>query len=205
MLYENADPYLLHEPGGTLDVTGACYAALDDTRVRVTGSVWRRSNDYTVKLEGARISGYQTIVLALVRDRHYVENAEAWAADIIAKCTDKALARTSAGPDDFRIDIRLIGKSATMGAIEARDVTPVEIGALGIVTARTQALAAEIAKLLNPYLLHHPLTRDEEQPTFAFPFSPAEIDRGPVFEFCLNHVMRLADPMDAFRLEVIDA
>ena len=28
---------------------------------------------------------------------------------------------------------------------------------------------------LNPYLLHHPLTQEEEQPTFAFPFSPAEI------------------------------
>ena len=36
MLYENADPYLLHEPGGTLDVTEARYDALDDTRARVT-------------------------------------------------------------------------------------------------------------------------------------------------------------------------
>ena len=72
-------------------------------------------------------------------------------------------------------------------------------------TWSTQALAAEIAKLLNPYLLHHPLTADEEQPTFAFPFSPAEIDRGAVYEFCLNHVLALDDPMDAFTLEVTDA
>ena len=42
-------------------------------------------------------------------------------------------------------------------------------------------------------------------PTFAFPFSPAEIDRGPVYEFCLNHVMWLDDPMDAFSLEVLNA
>ena len=76
---------------------------------------------------------------------------------------------------------------------------------LGIVTAPTQELAQEIAKYLNPYLLHHPLTRDEEQPTFAFPFSPAEIDRGAAYEFCLNHVMTLADPMDAFHLEVRSA
>jgi hypothetical protein len=32
-------------------------------------------------------------------------------------------------------------------------------------------------------LLIHPLTQEEEQPTFAFPFSPAEIDRGAVYEF----------------------
>jgi hypothetical protein len=50
--------------------------------------------------------------------------------------------------------------------------------------------------------LHHPLTQAEEQPTFAFPFSPAEISRGEIFEFCLNHVMTLQDPMQAFRLEV---
>ncbi len=58
--------------------------------------------------------------------------------------------------------------------------------------------------MLNPYLLHHGLTETEEMPTFAFPFSPAEIDRGPAWEFCLNHVMTLNDPMEAFTLEVRD-
>ncbi len=205
MLYENADPYLLHEPGGTLDVTEARYDALDDTRVRVTGSVWRKANGYNVKLEGARVAGYQTVVLAVVRDPHYVTNAPTWAKDIIAKCTDKALKRTSATADDFTIEIRLIGQNSVLGDLETRVADPVEIGALGLVTAKTPELANEIGKLLNPYLLHHPLTREEEVPTFAFPFSPAEIDRGPVYEFCLNHVMWLDDPMDAFTLEVLDA
>lgn len=205
MLYENADPYLLHEPGGTLDVTEARYDALDDTRVRVTGSVWDKANGYTVKLEGARVAGYQTVVLAVLRDPHYVAHAEAWAEDIIAECTAKTLDRTSAKPDDFTIEIRLIGKDSVLGALETRAGDPVEIGALGLVTAKTPELSAEIGKLLNPYLLHHPLTREEEVPTFAFPFSPAEIERGPVYEFCLNHVMRLDDPMEAFTLEVLDA
>ena len=204
MLYENSDPYLLYEPGGVLDVTRAVYEALDDTRVRVTGSKWVPSDAYTVKLEGARVAGYQTIVMALLRDRHYVANAAAWADDIVTKCTAKALARTPASEGDFSIEIRLIGQNATLGALETRTSDAVEIGALGLVTAKTHALAGEIAKLLNPYLLHHPLTRDEEQPTFAFPFSPAEIDRGAIYEFCLNHVLRLDDPMDAFSLEVVD-
>jgi hypothetical protein len=205
MLYENSDPFLLYEPGGVLDVTGARYEALDDTRVRVTGSKWSPSDDYTVKLEGARVAGFQTIVVALLRDARYVANAAAWAEDIVARCTAKAVARTSATEDDFSIEIRLIGQNATLGALETRLGDPVEIGALGLVTAKTPELAGEIGKLLNPYLLHHPLTRDEEQPTFAFPFSPAEIDRGAIYEFCLNHVLRLDDPMDAFSLETFDA
>jgi hypothetical protein len=205
MLYENSDPYLLHEPGGTLDVTDARYEALDAQSVRVTGSQWKTAQIYTVKLEGARVVGYQTIVLALLRDPRYVKNAIEWARDVEARCTDKALKRTAANGDDFSIEVRLIGQDATLGALEIREGSPVEIGALGIVTAKTAELSGEIGKLLNPYLLHHPLTAEEEQPTFAFPFSPAEIDRGAIYEFCLNHVMHLDDPMDAFTLEVIDA
>jgi hypothetical protein len=40
MLYENSDPFILYEPGGHLDVTGAKYKALDERRVRVEGSEW---------------------------------------------------------------------------------------------------------------------------------------------------------------------
>jgi hypothetical protein len=75
---------------------------------------------------------------------------------------------------------------------------------LGIITAPSEAAAAEIGKMLNPYLLHHPLTAEEEQPTFAFLFSPPEMHHGQVYEFALNHVLHLDDPMEAFRLEVIE-
>jgi hypothetical protein len=204
MLYENSDPFILFEPGGHLDVTQASYIALDDTSVRVTGSQWVPSDDYTVKLEGARISGYQTVLLTLLRDAHYVANAQLWADDIHTKCTAKVQERMGLSNTDFRIELRLIGQSASFGALETRNTTPTEIGVLGIVTATTEVHAEEIGKMLNPYLLHHPLTRDEDQPTFAFPFSPAEMTRGAVYEFCLNHVLHLQDPMAAFRLEVIE-
>jgi hypothetical protein len=204
MLYENADPFILHEPGGHLDVSAARYTALDERRVRVEGSVWHPSEHYTVKLEGARVAGYQTVLLVLLRDAHYVRNARAWAEDIERKCTSKVEERLGISPDDYRLELRLIGENASFGDLEPRQASAVEIGVLGIVTARSEALAEEIGKILNPYLLHHPLTAEEEQPTFAFPFSPAEINRGAVYEFCLNHVMELDDPMEAFALEVLD-
>ncbi|NBT30819.1 MAG: acyclic terpene utilization AtuA family protein [Rhodobacteraceae bacterium] len=204
MLYENSDPFILYEPGGHLDVTDTRYTALDHRSVRGEGSVWHPSDRYTVKLEGARITGYQTILLALVRDRRYVENIREWCADIIAKHGAKVRDRLGLNAADFGVELRLIGMDATLGALEPRDELPAEVGVLGIVTAATQARANEIGKMLNPYLLHHGLTETEEMPTFAFPFSPAEIDRGPAWEFCLNHVMTLNDPMEAFTLEVRD-
>ena len=201
MLYENSDPYILYEPGGHLDVRGAVYTPLDARRVRVEGSQWVPGR-YTVKLEGARIAGYQTVALALLRDRRYVAQAREWAADVQARVSAQITERMGLGPDEFTLELRLIGVDATLGALENRIGQPVEVGVLGIVTCPTEGQAAEAGKMLNPYLLHHALTEDEPMPTFAFPFSPAEMQRGALYEFCLNHVMELDDPMSAFQLDL---
>ncbi|WP_323772391.1 acyclic terpene utilization AtuA family protein [Antarctobacter sp.] len=197
MLYENSDPYILYEPGGHLDVRGASYTALDDRQVRVEGSEWVPSDTYTVKLEGALLGGYQTVSLALVCDPRYVAHIREWCDDIHAKCSAKARDRVGG---EFTMELRLIGVDATLGPLDTAPVVGSEVGVLGIVTAPTEAQSREVAKMLNPYLLHHPLTEQEEMPTFAFPFSPAEMSRGAIYEFCLNHVLELDDPMAAFTL-----
>lgn len=199
MLYENANPLQLYEPGGHLDVTGATYTALDDRRVRVTGSTWIPSEKYTVKLEGARCGGYQSVSLALIREARYVRNIQAWTDSIEQKCHEKARERIGA---DFTLELRIIGLNATLGAQDWNAKIGSEVGVLGIITAPSEIVAKEVSKMLNPYLLHHPLTDDEEMPTFAFPFSPNEMNRGEIYEFCLNHLMELDDPMQAFSLSV---
>ncbi len=204
MLYENSDPFILYEPGGYLDVTNAKYTAIDETRVRVTGSNWVPSDRYTVKLEGARGAGFQCVLITLLRDAHYVKNASIWANDIIEKCRDKVGARLGLDPNDYEIELRLMGKNASFGALETHTSKPHEIGVLAIVTAQSNEVAMEIGQFLNPYLLHQPLTRTEEQPTFAFPFSSAEISRGQTYEFCLNHVLELSDPMSAFSIQEVN-
>lgn len=201
MLYENSNPFQLYEPGGHLDVTAAKYEALDDRRVRVTGSRWIKNPAYTVKLEGAKSAGFQTVSIALVREAKYVERIREWIDDIQIKCTEKAQTRVG---DDFALELRLIGADATLGPLDQTARIGSEVGVMGIVTAPTEAMSREVAKILNPYLLHHPLPDDEDMPTFAFPFSPTEMARGEVYEFCLNHIMELDDPMDGFRLSTIE-
>ncbi len=203
MLYENTDPFVLYEPGGYLDVRQARYTALDDRRVRVEGSEWVPGR-YTVKLEGARIAGYQTTIMAVLRDAHYAAHAQAWVDKLTAFLTVEIQRRMDLAPTDYQMEFRLIGVNGALGPLENRTGTPVEVGVLGIVTAQTQAIAAEIGKLINPFVLHYPLTEDEELPTFAFPYSPATTDRGALYEFALNHVMELASPMEAFRIEVTE-
>ena len=201
MLYENSDPFILYEPGGHLDVTRATYTATDDRSVRVAGSVWV-PGPYAVKLEGARIAGYQTMLMATIRDPAYVAASAAWCADVHARHAARVADRL--GDVAYTMELRRIGVDATLGALEPREGQPAEVGILAVVTAADQQTAHDVAMLANPFLLHHPLTPDEPQPTFAFPFSPAEIDLGPSYAFALHHVMALTDPMEAFELEVRD-
>ena len=202
MLYENSDPFILYEPGGHLDVRAARYKAKSAARVRAEGAEWVVGPRYTVKLEGARLAGHQTTILALLRDPHYVRNAQAWADKLQAFLESRIAERMGLGAEDYTIEFRLIGANATLGALENRVAEPVEIGVLGIITARDAAMADEIGRMINPFVLHYPLREDEELPTFAFPYSPAQSDRGAMYEFCLNHILTLDNPMDAFRLVV---
>ena len=202
MLYENADPLTLYEPGGALQVADSVYEPINPVKVRVTGSRWEGSDVYTVKLEGARAVGYQSTLMAILRDTRYVRNADAWVARLNGFLADEISRRMQLENEDYDVEFRLIGVDATLGELETKKSLPAEIGVLVLVTAATEECADEIAKLINPFLLHYPLTDNEELPTFAFPYSPAQTNRGPMFEFCLNHVMELDDPMQAFRLEV---
>ena len=206
MLYENVDPYILFEPGGHLDVTAATYKAESNRRVRVEGSVWVPSDNYTVKLEAAKIAGYQTTMLAIIRDAHYVKNSALWVERLTGFLQGKIAECTDLGSDDYSLEFRLIGVDATLGRHENRrpasDAMPVEVGVLLIITAPDQTIATDLSKLINPFLLHYPLDEHEDLPTFAFPYSPAHSDRGALYEFALNHVLVLDQPMDAFTLSL---
>ena len=202
MLYENADPYILHEPGGWLDVREARYTALDEVSVRVEGSIWHNTKPYTVKLEAARRAGFQTVSFVLVRDAHYREHIDDWVTALSASFQKKAVRSELS---DTKLELRVIGRNATLGALEKLDISAGEVGVMAIFTSPTQQQANEAAKLLNPDLLHLPLTPHEPMPTFAFPFSPPEMDRGASYEFCLHHIMAIDDPLSAFRLEITES
>ena len=200
MLYENADPFILHEPGGYLDVTAADYTAIDERRVRVEGSRWVQTSPYTVKLEAAMMAGYQTSMLAVIRDARYVANARIWADKLVEVCKQKIDTVLGLQTSAYSLEVRLIGVDGALGRWEQAQADPLEIGVLVLITANEQETATEIAQLINPYLLHLALTEAEDMPTFAFPYSPAHSERGPVFEFCLNHVLTLDSPLDGFNV-----
>jgi hypothetical protein len=204
MLYENSDPFLLHEPGGVLDVTEARYAALDERAVQVTGSLFRTA-PYTMKLEGAARSGFQTIMLVGIEDPKVLANIDRFVPRMHDALVRRVLETIGAQAGPFDISLRPYGWNAVSGRPVGAADAPREIGLLFVATAATQELATQIAKTCNPWFFHMPLEDEQDLPTYAFPFSPAEIPRGEVFEFRLNHVVHVRSPMELVRTAFVCA
>lgn len=71
-----------------------------------------------------------------------------------------------------------------------------------LVHAADQATATAVAKIANPLMLHLPTADMPYLPSLAFPTSPAETERGPVYEFALNHVVDSETPTTMFRTTI---
>jgi hypothetical protein len=199
MLYENADPFVLREPSGSLDVSEAVYTAVDDRVVRVTGSKFVDA-PYTVKLEGAGRAGYQTLAIAGIRDPEVLSEIDAWASSLRGFLEHKVGDLLGLTPDDYHLELRCYGWNAVLGELDPDTTTPPrEVGVMLLVTADTQETATKIVKIANPYLLHMPLAHMSHLPSYAFMASPAEIERGPIYEFHLQHAMSVDAPDELFR------
>ncbi|MGW4527125.1 acyclic terpene utilization AtuA family protein [Amycolatopsis sp. NPDC004378] len=201
MLYETANPFEMREPDGTLDVREARYTAVDDRIVRVEGSRFHVADQYTIKLEGARITGYETMSFSAIRDPLVLADIDEWAALMRVLITRRVGQTLGLADDEYAFDLRLYGHNAVLGELEPETGPPREVGVMLLVNAPDQATATAVAKVANPLMLHLPTPSMDYLPSFAFASSPAEVERGAAYEFVLNHVADCA-PLDLFRIEL---
>jgi hypothetical protein len=201
MLYENADPFRLPEPGGILDASGARYQAVNDRVVRVEGSRFE-PQPYTMKLEGAATGDFQTIMLVGIRDPLVLAELDSFLPRMEAALAERARQLLGEAAGSCHISLRAYGWNA-VDPLPAAGPPPGEVGLLFVATAPTQILATEIARACNFTFFHLPLRDGMELPSYAFPFSPAEIERGPCHDFRLNHVVAIDDPFELVRIRFV--
>src|SRR5260370_26873720 len=67
-LYENADPYLFKEASGGRALQHVVFEAETESSVRVSGATFHPASAYNVKLEGAELAGYSTVMIGGIRD-----------------------------------------------------------------------------------------------------------------------------------------
>lgn len=205
MLYETANPFRMREPDGTLDVSDATYTAVDESTVRVEGSRFRVADQHTIKLEGARITGYETMSFTAIRDPHILAAIDDWAALLRTMIRERVEQTIGLSEDQYAFDVRLYGYNAVLGDLDPAVGAPREVGVMLLVNAPDQATATAVAKIANPLMLHLPTPDMNYLPSLAFATSPAEIERGPAYEFVLHHVVDSTTPTDMFRIAFEEA
>lgn len=203
LLYENKSPWRLTEPGGELDVTKAVYQQLTESKVRVTGSVWE-SKPYTMKLEGATGDLFQSLLIVGIADPKVLAEPEVFHDHMLKRLKERVTKSLGIAESEFDISLRMYGYNGVSGIKPLAGSKPLEICLMGVFTAKTQELAHSIANACNPYFFHMPIRLGEELPSYGWPFTPAEVDRGPVYQFVLNHVVSIDDPMELVRTVWVD-
>jgi hypothetical protein len=202
-LYENADPFNLVEPSGVLDTLETRYEAVSDRGVRISGSRFRTAAEYTVKLEGARRVGYSTVIPGAIRDPLIIGQLDSWLASLDEAVT-RRLEQTLGTGETYTIATRVYGRDGVMGKLEPTPrVGGHEVMLLWDVISGSQELSHSIATSLCHMAAHNPIPEWHGLITgVAFPFAPSEIDRGPVYEFHLNHVLIPETPTSLFPVEM---
>lgn len=199
--YEKNDPVMLAGPGGTVDLRKTRFEQFDARRVKVSGSDFHIADRYTVKLEGARLAGYRAITVGGARDPRFISHIDAIQATI-----RDAIRETQAGvidPSQYSIKFHRYGLDGVMGAWEPVKTPAHELGILIDVVGETAAIAEAVCGLARSTILHVSFPgRQATAGNIAFPFSPAEIPVGPVYEFNVYHLMEIDDPESFGRTEV---
>ncbi len=206
-LYESSNPFLHRECSGTFDLTDSTFEVMDEVTVRVRGTTFHKDR-YTVKLEGAELVGYQSIIIGGIRDPFIIRQLDSWLDKVRRYALESVRKVLGEAADESQYSIRFhrYGLDAVMNTLEPQaGELPHEVGLVLEATAPTQEFAHKLAELCRQPLLHCPIPEWTGSITgFACLHNPAVIDRGPVYRFCLNHVAVPASPTEMFRTHFTD-
>lgn len=150
--------------------------------------------------------GYRTICLCGTRDPILIKQIDSYLQSV--RSTVMAKVREAFdnkfGENDFYLNFRQYGRNAVMGPLEHEDFLSHELGLLIEVVAGEPQISKAILSLARSNLLHHGFPgRVCTGGNMAIAFSPSDIYLGPAYQFCLNHIVELEDPLEFFKMEMV--
>jgi Acyclic terpene utilisation family protein AtuA len=202
-LHENSSPVHHIEPGGMLDTSDCRFEAVSDRAVRISGMRWVPAAVYTVKLEGVELTGYRSLCICGTRDPLLIGRLDDFIASVRNEVAVKAAA-FGAARDSYQLGIRVYGRDGVMGAREpVVGAVPHELGfVLEVVSRHSQEMASAVLGMARTNMLHTDFPgRLCREGNMAFPFSPSDIEAGPVYRFSVYHVAELDDPVEPFPIQ----
>lgn len=196
-LYEQADPHLVEEPEGTLDLREARYTALDEHRTRVSGARFVPRALPSLKIEGAARVGARAVLVAGVADPTLLQHIEPVLAAVEAKVRELV-------PGPWQLFPHVYGHGAVR-PLPPEHRSQHEAGLVVECIAPDSELARTVAAVFKQNLLHHGYPgRVSTAGNLAFAFTPSEMDAHDSHRFVLYHVMAQAPLDNLFPVTVED-
>ena len=193
-LYENSHADIHPGPGGTLDLANSFYEGHSDRSCTAGGAIFHVAKPYTIKLEGAKVTGFRSIWMGSFRDPILIGQI-----DHFLEKQVRGRIRAMFPDDDYLLTFRVYGKDGTMGSYEPDKSVAKEIFLVGEVSAMTQELANGVASMGRIASVHAPYPGQKATGgNFAMPFTPLELPLGEVCQFNVYHLMEVDDPASHF-------
>ena len=199
-LYEQADPFTVREPDGTLDLTHARYEAVDDRRARVSGATWRDTtpDDQAGRCAQDRRTGGAAVRVRRSAVHRAVQGAAAESgrpgaepgmrgpAAWTIRCGSGSMASTACGWWCRKTNRRRARCSSWASA-----------------SRRRGERASEVVRTCKQFMLHFGYPgRLSTAGNLAFPFTPPEVSLGPAYRFNVYHLLHVDDADALFPVEI---
>ncbi|GHC63648.1 acyclic terpene utilization AtuA family protein [Limoniibacter endophyticus] len=198
-LYERENPFHQGGPGHVMDLSNCQFEQVGDRQVKVTGARIDETEEYFVKLEGARLAGYRSIAIAGMRCPTLVENVDTILEEIRARAVEYF------APETPMITFHVYGRDGVMKELETGKLEARELGLVIDIVADNQELAHAVCHQISGGLLHfHYPDVINPSGNLAFPYSPSDIDVGPHYEFSAYHLMKVSSPLEMFPVHIED-
>lgn len=196
-LYENVDPYNLLEPAGVLDTSASTYHQDGERAVIVNGSKFIKTGKYTIKIEGVQKSGYRQIAIGGIKDPVVLKQLDIFLEEVKRSIQRKVFDSTGIVDSNYKLQFRIYGNQ------DSHDKP--NVGIVIEVLGRTEQEAHSIMSIAWHTALHHPVKEWSGLVSqIAFPYSPPNINAGVAYQFCLNHVIEVNDPLELFPISLMD-
>lgn len=195
-MYERTNPFRESVAGGHIDMSGCRYEQVAPKTTRASGAVFVASPTCKVKLEGAGLVGQRRLAVVGIRDPNTIR--------LIDKAIDWAKGKLAErfGPvgEGYGVFYHLYGRNAVMKDLDpAPELAPHELGIVVEAIHADARKAQEICALAARNLFYARLPETKGTAGAAALMSDEILVGEPGFEWTLNHVIEVEDPLELFR------
>ena len=195
-MYERTNPLRETVAGGHVDMTDCRYEQVGPRTTRASGARFVPHPVCKVKIEGAGLVGQRRLAVVGIRDPYtigLIDKAIAWA-------KGKLEERCGRIGDGYEVFYHVYGRDAVMEEMEpVRTTGSHELGIVVEAVCRDAARAEEICALAVRNLFYARLPEVKGTAGTAALMSDEILIGEPGYEWTLNHLLPVADPLELFR------